>query len=107
MLAEIRAELAGSRRDLDRVERTLTDGYAEVLSLEAERLRLTRRLGSLVAALEGGDVTGKTQEVTLLAKEIERLDGALKLLRELLGELRSEYSRVVMTERAARQPSVG
>jgi hypothetical protein len=93
LVAEIKAELAGSRRDLAQVERTLADGYANVLVLEAERLRLTRRVANLVGVLEGGDVNDKTKELSSLTKELEAQDSALKLLRTLLGELRTEYSR--------------
>ena len=32
---------------LDRLETTLTDGYAEALALEAERLRIERRRGEI------------------------------------------------------------
>lgn len=105
LLAEIRALLAGSRRDLARIERTLTDGYARALSLEAERWRLERRLGSLAATLEGGDAAGKTKELSALARRIEVHDGALKQLRGLLGELRSDYSRNVSAARARRSPA--
>lgn len=104
LLAEIRALLAGSRRDLARIERTLTDGYARALSVEAERWRLERRLGSLAATLEDGDAAGKTKELAALAKRIEAHDGAVKQLRGLLGELRSEYSRSVSTARGRRSP---
>ena len=100
LLEEIGSQLAGSRRDLAQVERTLTDGYAEALSLEAERLRLLRRLGSLVATLDGDDVAGKTQELSSLARQIEEHDGVLSRLRALLDELRKEYSRGASAARA-------
>ena len=97
LLAGIRAELARSRRDLARIERTLTDGYARVLSLEAERLRLGRRVSSLVATLEGEDVAATTKELSSLARKLEAHDIALKELRGVLGELRGEYSRARRT----------
>jgi len=107
LLAEIRAQLADSRRDLSEVERTLTDGYAQALALEAERLRLLRRLGSLAATLEGDDVAGKTKELSSLARQIEEHNGVLTQLRELLEELRREYSRGASAARGrpAPQPS--
>jgi chromosome segregation ATPase len=101
VLAEIRAQLAGSRRDLSQVERTLTDGYAQALSLEAERLRLLRRLASLAGTLEGDDLAGKTKELSSLAKQIEAHNGVLIQLRELLEELRKEYSQSAAHARAA------
>jgi chromosome segregation ATPase len=100
LLGRIRAELANSRRDLSQVEQTLTDGYARALSLEAERLRLLRRLGSLAATLEGDDLAGKTKELSSLAKQIEAHNGVLNQLRELLDELRKEYSRGASAARA-------
>jgi chromosome segregation ATPase len=104
LLAEIRAQLAGSRRDLSKLERTLTDGYAEALSLEATRLRLLRRLGSLAATLEGDDVADKTKELSSLAKEIEEHNAVLTELRELLEALRKEYSRGASAARAHGAP---
>ena len=107
LLAEIRAQLAGSGRDLAEVERTLTDGYARALSLEAERLRLLRRRGSLAATLEGDDVAGKTKELSSLAKQIETHNAVLNQLRELLEELRKEYSRDASAARAHSAPVRG
>ena len=39
LFAQIDALLGTSARDLDEIERTLTDGYAQALSLEAEQWR--------------------------------------------------------------------
>ena len=39
---------------LDRLERTLTDGYAYALALEAERYRLERRMSELAGELNDG-----------------------------------------------------
>jgi hypothetical protein len=100
LLAEIRAQLAASRPDLAKLERTLTDGYAEALSLEAERLRLLRRLGSLAATLEGDDVAGKTKELSSLARQIEEHGAVLTELRGLLEALRKEYSLGASAARA-------
>ena len=95
LLAGDGAELAAlGARPLPELERTLTDGYAQALSCsEATRLRLLRRLGSLAATLEGDDVAGKTKELSSLAKQIEEQNAVLTELRELLEELRKEYSR--------------
>jgi hypothetical protein len=40
---------------LAQIERTLTDGYAHALSLEAERVRLERRMAELAGALHEGN----------------------------------------------------
>ncbi len=80
------APKAAAESDLPRLERTLTDGYARALSLEAERLRVERRIGELAG--EEGDAAAKSAELASLAKraaaaESDRvhLRGALALLR--------------------------
>jgi hypothetical protein len=45
--AQIEELLGADAPTLARLEETLTDGYAEALELETERLRIERRLGSL------------------------------------------------------------
>jgi len=84
--------LIGSGHDLDRIERTLTDGYAHALSLEGEQLRLERRIGE-VARAEGDD-GARARE---LASLTGRLDGAsfhLARLRALLGDLRQRADQL-------------
>lgn len=73
---------------LARIERTLTDGYAQALALEAERLRLERRIGEVAAALEEGDREGKARELSALARRLSTADGDLSHLRRLLSSLR-------------------
>ena len=65
------------------VEETLTEGYAEALALEAERLRLERRLGKV--AREGSDDPGT--ELSMLGKRLTSADGELTKLRALLSSL--------------------
>jgi hypothetical protein len=67
---------------IERVEETLTAGYAHALALEAEQWRLERRLGQ--AAREAGD----TQEVASVAQLLAVVEGELSHLRALLGSLR-------------------
>jgi hypothetical protein len=83
--------LAQTPRDRAVMERTLTDGYAHVLSLEAERWRAQKQLRSLAAAAERGDLAQKTKELADLARRIEWHDDTLARMRDLLGRLRSEY----------------
>ena len=45
----------GAARSLARLERTLTDGYALALALEAERWRLEQRIAELAGELGDGD----------------------------------------------------
>ncbi|HEX3805953.1 MAG TPA: hypothetical protein VHV52_04145 [Gaiellaceae bacterium] len=88
LIEKIQDLITSSDRDLDRIERTLTDGYAQALSLEAERLRLERQLAELAQGIQRGDTAKKARELSTLAK---RLDGAgddLVRLRALLAQLR-------------------
>ena len=74
---------------LDRVEDTLTAGYAEALALEAERWRIERRLGEVARRPNndqpGGDLAA---ELKTLAARLKSADGELARLRALLGSLR-------------------
>jgi hypothetical protein len=68
---------------LDRLESTLTEGYAQALALEAERWRLERRLGEV--AREGGKNVG--EELSSIGDRLNTTDGELAQLRRLLGSL--------------------
>jgi hypothetical protein len=74
--------------DLPRIERTLTDGYARALSLEAERLRIEKQIAEIAAALAYGEEAGKTRELSALARRLKDSDDALTKLRTLLASLR-------------------
>lgn len=81
---------------LAHIERTLTDGYAHALSLEAERLRLERRMSELAGELHEGNQELKAQELGRLARELsangvelDRLRGTLSQLRERATAVRS------------------
>jgi hypothetical protein len=83
-----------SERDLDRIERTLTDGYAHALSLEGERLRLERRMSELARELNVGDTATKTDELSSVARRLDGNAGDLSRLREALAELRRHAAAV-------------
>jgi len=72
---------------LERLEDTLTEGYAQALALEAERLRLERRLGEVAREAGGGDPSRFTAELASLAARLTSADGELARLRGLLGPL--------------------
>lgn len=87
---------APSKPFLDRVDATLTDGYAHALQLEAERSRTERRIAEAVARL--GDETTHRHEPELVElsekllsanAEIASLRTLLTSLRDRRGELRS------------------
>jgi len=76
LIDDIRALLAApspddSRPFLERLDATLTEGYAQALALEAERWRLERRLGEVARA--GGDGAG--EELTSIGKRLNTTDG--------------------------------
>jgi len=88
LLDRISVLLGASTRDLDQIERTLTDGYARALSLEAERWRLERRVAGLSRGIEDGDVARNARELADVAKRLEQNGGDLTRLRGVLSELR-------------------
>ena len=71
-----------------RIERTLTDGYASALALEAERLRIERQIEGVTVAINSGDSGSRARELSLLARRRAKLDGELAHLRDRLGLLR-------------------
>jgi hypothetical protein len=80
--------IAAPAEDLPAIERTLTDGYAHALNLEAERTRLERRIVEVAHGLQRGETSEKVRELTTLAKRLDTNGGDLTKLRGLLGQLR-------------------
>ena len=74
---------------LSAIELTLTDGYAEALALEAERLRLERRLGEV--ARDAGEVSAHSvaAELAELSERLDTADGEIDRLRSLLRSLQA------------------
>jgi hypothetical protein len=79
---------------LERVERVLTDGYAQALALEAERWRLERRIGQVAADLSSGDLDQKTDELSSLTRRLTSAQVDLSELREQLATLRAHAAGV-------------
>jgi hypothetical protein len=71
-----------------RIERTLTDGYASALALEAERLRIERQIEGVTVAINSGDSQSRANELSLLSRRRAKLDGELAYLRDRLRLLR-------------------
>jgi hypothetical protein len=88
VLQNIQAMLSAKTGDLDSIERTLTDGYAHALSLEAEKWRLERRLTEVAQGIEGGDTKAKARELSSLAERLDGNQGELETLRGVLADLR-------------------
>jgi hypothetical protein len=84
----------GARRpSLARLEDTLTSGYARALELEAEQLRLERRMGDVTSRLGSGDGV-QADELASLAQRASDAEGELRRLRALLASLRTRASAV-------------
>ena len=83
MLQQIEELLSADAPNLDTLEATLTEGYAQALALEAERWRLERRLGEV--ARSGGVEVG--EEISSLGRRLTLADDELGKLRTLLGTL--------------------
>jgi chromosome segregation ATPase len=94
LLERINALISEPTRDLDTIERTLTDGYAQALSLEAEKWRLEKQINEVAQSLEGGDTAEKARELAALANRVERSVGDLLALRSVLADLRRHADAV-------------
>jgi hypothetical protein len=89
LIDRIRSLLDGRAADpggtLTEVEDTLTDGYAAALELEAERLRIERRMSELALTVERSD---QADELRGLAARLIETEASLAEIRALLAELR-------------------
>ena len=74
------------------LERTLTDGYASAMSLEAERLRIERRIGEVAGQVSVRNRGAKTEELESLSLQLRRASEDLTHLRGLLTTLRRRVS---------------
>ena len=74
---------------LDRLEHTLTDGYARALALEAERVRLERRMGELAEVLHQSSDDGAAAELATVARQLADADAELSRLRGVLRSLQA------------------
>jgi hypothetical protein len=79
---------------LERLDATLTAGYAHALQLEAERWRLERRIGE-VAAMLVDDTNGfERDELASLARRLTSANENIASLRTLLTSLRDRRSAI-------------
>ena len=79
---------------LAHIERTLTDGYAHALSLEATRLRLERRMSELASELNEGNQELKAQELGQVSRQLSQNGTELDRLRGTLSQLRERATAV-------------
>ena len=73
---------------LAQLEDTLTAGYARALALEAERLRVERRIAEVAAKLADGDSDLRREELAKLAERLTSTDRDLTRLRTVLAALK-------------------
>jgi hypothetical protein len=102
-LLRLPADGAGAP-SLAAVETTLTDGYAEALALETERLRIERRLGEVARAAGDGE---SMRELAALSERLSSADGELVKLRTLLGSLQERARTLRAGSRVLRTRSPG
>jgi predicted nucleic acid-binding Zn-ribbon protein len=102
LLEKINALISAPTRDIDVIERTLTDGYAQALSLEAEKWRLEKRINEVAQTLQRGDTAKKAREIATLAKRVEGSVGDLRTLRSRLADLRRHADAVRVGSAAMR-----
>jgi hypothetical protein len=93
LLADIRVLTVAPAPPLEQVERTLADGYACALGIEAQRIRLQRALEGQAAGLSAR-AGPKVTEVAGLAQGIARADEELTELRAALVELAKTARRL-------------
>jgi chromosome segregation ATPase len=91
-----------SAPSLERLEDTLTDGYARALALEGECWRLERQLAKVVETVAGPDpdVSNAAEEISTLAKRIRRAEEELTSLRARLGSLQDRTRSMRRAQRA-------
>ena len=93
VIERIRVELDRIERDdfpeRERLEATLTDGYAWALELDAECTRLERRISENARDLDQADSDERARELSALARRLGRRRRELDSLRGLLLSLRT------------------
>src|SRR5207302_9681273 len=78
----------------ERLDATLTAGYAQALQLEAERWRLEQRIGEVAARLADEGAEPRFEELLTLARSLTAANEGITSLRELLTSLRERRAEV-------------
>jgi hypothetical protein len=76
------------RPSRERFERTLTDGYAKAMALEADRLRIERRIADVASEITDENRDKKTKELASLSNRLSKTIDELESLRMMLAALR-------------------
>ena len=92
LMTQIEALLteADGRDDPAELERTLTDGYARALALEAEHWRLQQRIRKMTAA-----ETASRVELSAAVRQLQHQEDEIGTLRQELGRLQLRHSSAV------------
>jgi len=85
---------AASKSYLERVDSTLTDGYAQALQLEGERWRIERRIAEVVAGLPTDADQDHEPELVALAERLRASNERIETLRALLTSLRERRTEL-------------
>jgi chromosome segregation ATPase len=94
LLDTIQTMISSETEDLAQIERTLTDGYAQALTLEAERSRLERQIAAVTQGIEQGDAAENARELASLTRRLDGNARSLARLRAVLAELRRHANSV-------------
>jgi ABC-type phosphate transport system auxiliary subunit len=98
-LLEEGSEEAG--RSAERLEDTLTAGYAIALALEAERLRIERRIAEVAGKLGDHESELRAKELGGLSERLAKADNELVRLRTALVTLKDQARAARRAEAAA------
>ena len=79
---------------LERLDATLTAGYAHALQLEAERWRLERRIGEVAARLGENQNGPDVKELASLGRRLTSANESIASLRTLLTSLRDRRTSI-------------
>jgi uncharacterized membrane-anchored protein len=95
--------VAAPSGDLQRIEHTLTDGYAHALRLEGEGRRIERRIAEVTRELGRGEATAAIEELAALARALDANRAERERLRAVLAPLRhlADTVRLAAAESAA------
>jgi len=79
---------------LDRVDDTLTSGYAQALALEAERWRVERRIAEVLAEMAAESSDTRIAELSTLVQKRTTTEEHIVALRTLLASLLARRSEI-------------